>query len=84
MYPRIEDTSGNIRNCFVNHAYAILDDFVYDACVGAIAGIHAYDYFNIVIDFAANHQFNLKNGINFFKEDAGDITHIILNNFTIL
>jgi hypothetical protein len=83
MYPLIEDTSGNIRNFFRNHAYAILDDFVYDACAGAITGIQLYDYYNIVIDFTANHQFNLKNGINFFKEDAGDITHIILNNFTI-
>jgi hypothetical protein len=40
-------------------------------------------YYNIVIDFATNHQFNLKNGINFFKEDAGDITHSTYNDFII-
>jgi hypothetical protein len=83
MYPLIEDSSGNTRNWFSNHAYTVLDDNVYDACAGAITGIQLYDYFNVVIDFAANHQHNLKYNTNEFKEDAGDMTHIIFNNFTI-
>jgi hypothetical protein len=83
MYPLIENSSGNTRNWFDNHAYTVLDDFVYDACAGAITGIQLYDYFNMVVDFAANHQHNLKYSTNEFQEDAGSMTHIILNNFTI-
>jgi hypothetical protein len=55
-----------------------LDDFVYDACAGAITGIQLYDYFNMVVDFAANIQRNSREGLIIFEESAEDINCVTI------
>ena len=63
-YERIvhTDTAGNItewRTSFRQHAFAVLNGNVYDACAGPITGNLLLTYFG-VIDFEANKQYNQK------------------------
>ena len=62
-YPLIinTDASGNItdvRTAFNNHAYAVLNGSVYDACAGPVIELTLTNYFGIAIDFDANKQWN--------------------------
>ncbi len=62
-YPRIEnvDAYGNqtrLRTSFGNHAYAVLNGKVYDACAGPVTGMTLLTYYDTVIDFEANKQWN--------------------------
>ncbi|MDO4571514.1 MAG: hypothetical protein Q4D38_14105 [Planctomycetia bacterium] len=69
------DASGNPvgRTFFGNHAFAVYDGKVYDACGGPVTGLPASEYFDSIIDFDANAQDNQKSGKSNFAENPCDV-----------
>ena len=76
-YPLINDGTKDREN-FNEHAYAILNGKVYDACAGPISGMTLLTYYDTVIDFEANKQWNKRGGVKLFKESAVEMSHSII------